>query len=895
MDRDPLNRSETGTRTPTGTSVASALTAGQTIGPYRIVALIGEGGMGAVYKAVDERLDRIVAIKTLLVQHAAEPELVQRMYLEARSASALSHPNICTIFDVGEWQGRPYIVMEYLEGDSLRTAIQGQTLVLEQVLKIGAQLAAALEAAHAKRIVHRDVKPGNLFLTSAGPMKMMDFGVAKRIRRIAEPEPRVSPTFTESLDLTNPGTTVGTVSYMSPEQARGESLDARSDLFSAGTVLYEMATGHKPFEGATVALALDAMLNRDPKPPSDWNPSIPPDLDRIILKALEKDKALRYQSASDLGADLKRLQRDSSTGRITASAPVAVRPTHHGRAWLWLAGAAVALGVAGWVMWKREEAQEAPRMTSLASLRGVKDNPVISADGERVAFAWTGESGVPDDKEIYVQMVGSGPPLKLTDGPGNAETPVWSPDGRQVAYLRSGIPQPGYYAVPAMGGLERRLAPALDPPPRSGSSGGCNFDWSPDGRTLVIADRREPGAPRSLFLLDLSSGSVTDLGVNGVFVASPVFSPDGQWIAFVQGPSFLSHDIHVLPAAGGAAKRLTSDGRWVAGIAWTPDSRHLVFSSRRSGPFSLWTIPAAGGAVGPIALSGTDAYSPNIARKTSRLVYVRNKVNKNLWRMKLAETGGGKDLIGSTRTSFQPEYSPDGTRIAFASDRTGAYELWVSDQEGRSPMQLTSFGGPQTGSPHWSPDGRWIAFDSRPDGHSDVHVINAAGGDARRLTNESSEDRWPFWSADGKWIYFTSNRENGNQLWRMPPAGGAAEPVTRNGALMGADIGGEIYYTNLNGLWHGPDKPAPALLAKTFPRVGWVPGKGSIYYARRDAKGLLEIASFRLPDGKTGVAARPGNKPSEFDTFAISPDGEWLLYDRVDQVENEIFIVDNYR
>lgn len=877
--------------TPPGGSFAPGTQAliGQVIGPYRIQELIGEGGMGAVYRALDERLDRVVAIKTLLVQHAAEPDLVQRMYIEARSASALSHPNICTIFDVGEWEGRPYIVMEYLEGDSLRSRINSRPLPLEELLKIGIQLSAALEAAHAKRIIHRDVKPGNLFLTTAGPMKIMDFGVAKRIRRVAEPEPKPAPTVTESLDLTNPGTTVGTVSYMSPEQARGEALDVRTDLFSAGAVLYEMATGQKPYQGATVALVLDAILNRDPKAPSAINPSIPADLDRIILKALDKDRSLRYQSASDMGADLRRLQRDASSGRITAVNNAAAKPN---RAWPWLAAALVLIGGAAWMLWRQDEKQEAARIVSLG-FRGIKDNPVISGDGERVAFAWTGEKGDPNEKEIYVHQFGSGTPLKVTDGPGRAETPVWSADGRQIAYLRMGAAGSGYYAIPALGGLERKLAPAIDPPPRNG---GASFDWSPDGKHMVIADRSQGDGKRDLFLVDLASGSQKELGVKDVFVASPVYSPDGKWIAFVRGPSFLSHDIHVMPAAGGAAKRLTTDGRWVAGISWTSDGKNLVFSSRRGGPFRLWTIPAAGGAVAPVALSGTDAYFPHIARKTPRLVYVLNKVNKTLWRMKMGENGAdAKEIISSTRISFQPDYSPDGTRIAYASDSTGAFEIFVSDQEGHSQMQLTHFEGAQTGSPHWSPDGKAIAFDSRPDGHADVYVMSMAGGEARRLTKEASEDRTPFWSADGKWIYFTSNRSGQNEIWRVPAEGGQAEPISRNGAISGTELNGEIYYANLTGLWKSPGSLTPEQVTAPFPRVGWIAHKGNFYFARPDAKGLVEIVQFRPSDKRMMVVARPGHKPSDFDTFAISPDGQWLMFDRVNHIENEIMLVDNFR
>ncbi|MDX1981097.1 MAG: protein kinase [Bryobacteraceae bacterium] len=859
---------------------------GQALGPYHVLEMIGEGGMGAIYLARDERLKRKVAIKTLRAQHAWDSEMIARLRLEARAESSINHPNICTVFDVGEWKGRPYIVMEYLQGTPLRSRMTGRPMAVEETLEIGIQVASALEAAHAKGIIHRDVKPANIFLTADGPVKVMDFGVAKKIVQKIQEDERTPD------QLTNPWIRVGTAPNMSPEQTRGGAIDGRSDLFSLGSVLYEMATGMAPFRADSPRKVMDAIANVEPAPPSNVNPAIPPDLERIILKALEKDPGLRYQTAGDFVADLKRLRRDTSSGRI----PVPPEPRGAKRWWWAVGAAAVLLAVVGAVAMRDGDTRPSPRLMSLSSLRGIKENPAISVDGGRVAFSWTGDSGAATDKEIYLQMIGSGPPLKLTDGPGKAESPVWSPDGRQIAFLRTGSGEPGYFAVSALGGLERKLAPALDPPPRAG---GAPFDWSPDGKHLAIADRLVRNGPRLLLLHDLANGTRRQLGSEAAYVANPAFSPTGDAIAFTMGPSFLSHDIHVIPAGGGQARRITSDGRWIAGLTWSSDGTTIVFSTRKSGPFTLWSVPARGGVAEPLALSGTDVYSPNFARQGSRMVFARHKITRNLWRLKLGSSEPARELIGSTRSSFQPDYSPDGGRIAFASDRTSAFEIWVADSEGRHPLQITSFRGPQTGSPHWSPDGRWIAFDSRPDGHADIYVINSGGGEPRRLTREASEDRSPWWSADGKWIYFTSNREGGNQLWRISFEGGAAEAVTTDGAISAAEYGarGEIYYANLRGLWKRRSgwEGQPTRLAEKFPFVGWIHANGRLYYGRTDEKGLQEIVSFSPQDGTTAVVARLNHSSSDFDTFTISPDGQWLLFDRIDQVENEILLIENAR
>jgi serine/threonine protein kinase/Tol biopolymer transport system component len=917
---------------------------GTTVSHYRILEKLGGGGMGVVYKAADTKLKRTVALKFLPPELSKDRQALERFQREAQAASALDHPNICTIYDMGEHEGQPFIVMQFLDGQTLKqrltavatspsppaTPVRTPALQLGTLLELGIQIADALDAAHTKGIIHRDIKPANIFATTRGQAKILDFGLAKltvgATRRVARTgRGDASPlqdTPTASIEpehLTSPGVAMGTVAYMSPEQARGEELDARTDLFSFGVVLYEMATSHPAFSGTTSALIFDAILHKAPTSPVRLNPECPAELEHIINKALEKDRDVRYQHASDLRADLKRLKRDTESGRRAGVSPAVAgafrpsageekrrqdtratageTPAPRRRAAIALAAAALALAIGGAIGYRYFRRPPGPpmRIVPFTTFLGHQDDARFSPDGNQIAFAWDGEKG--DNWGIYVKLIGTEKPLRLATDPDDDRFPAWSPDGRYIAFCRYNSKGEGaIYVVPALGGPEHRLpTPSLGWPAWAQS-----LDWSPDGKYLVYVDKQ------TLSLSLVAADNPDDKRPLTTFAGGPAdcnprFSPDGKTVAFLRHGGALARDIFLVRLGGGEPKRLTFDNVIIRGLDWTPEGAYIVFSSDRfSGEGRLWKVPASGGQPEPLPVGQGGAYFPSLSRAGRRLAYTQADIIASIWRYEVPRPTGRSTpptkLIASAGWNFDPQYSPDGKRIVFVSDRSGSREIWVCDSDGSNPRQLTFFGGPHVGIPLWSSDGREIVFytTATHEGLGGKYVVSVEGGQPRRVTDVGS------WSRDGKWIYFTSNRTGALQVWKRPAEGGKAVQVTKQGGWLPFESpdGKSVYYEKgegeIPGLWKVPVEGGEETLVLeqlgSRQWLSWGLTTEGIYFYHASTK-AIEFFSFATR--RITQIAKLENPPST--GLAASPDGRWILYAQLDQNTSRIMLVENFR
>jgi len=863
--------------------------------------------MGVVYKARDTHLDRFVAIKVLPPELVADPDRKRRFAQEAKAASALNHPNIITIHDIASENGTDFMVMEYVEGKTLGQLIPRRGLKLNEVLKYAIQIADALAKAQAGGIIHRDLKPGNIMVGDGGLVKVLDFGLAKLTERPPVGEDEATRT---TLPCTDEGTILGTASYMSPEQASGKPVDARSDIFSFGSVLYEMVTGQRAFQGDSKMSTLAAILNQEPKSVREIARAVPHDLEKIIKRCLRKEPSRRSQSMADVKVALEELKEESDSGKL-AAAPASQRGRR--RSLLWGAALLALLGAVAAAVWFSRSHSGVPEeplaAVPLTSYPGYEGEPSFSPDGNQVAFVWDGDKQ--DNRDIYVKLIGGGPPLPLTRHPTADFSPAWSPDGRWIAFLRE-LPggKAAVFLIPALGGSERKLA-EIHNEPYSGYSG---LAWSPDGKWLVVPDKSAPTDPYALFLLSVESGEkcrLTSPSVQLFGDSAPALSPDGHTLVFIRRAVFFVSDLYLLALSDGfkalgEPKRLTSDNRDTSSPSWTPDGREIIFSSGSVSRPNLWRVAASGsGKPQRLASVGEGGSYPAISRLGHRLAYTRELADPNIWRVGVAgpqgKTTPPMSFISSTRDEAGPEFSPDGKRIAFASDRSGGYEIWLCNSDGSNPVKLTAFGGPLTVGQRWSPDGEHLVFFSDAEGQYEIYVISANGGKPQRLTSDPANDLVPSWSRDGKWIYFASNRSGEHQVWKMPAHGGAAVQVTRKGGSMPVESpdGRVLYYKKRGedtlGLWKVPVKggeESQVLESFSGGSEFAVVDEGIYFNPRPDSAGHYSIQFFSFASKKTRVVATL-EKPV-FHGFTVSPDGRWILYSQIDQQGKDLMLVENF-
>ena len=876
---------------------------GTRISHFDILEKLGEGGMGTVYKARDHRLDRLVAIKVLSEKAAADPERQARLIQEAKTASALNHPNIVTIHEIDTAGDLLFIAMEFIEGRTLEQLIPQKGLRYPDALRYAVPAADALAAAHAIGIVHRDVKPSNIMVSAKGVVKVLDFGLAKvtgrGTARSAGPVGQADATVTVTSRQTEDGAILGTVAYMSPEQAEGKEIDARSDIFSFGVMLYEMLTGRRPFAGDTKLSTLAAIVNQEPRPAKQLVEGLPAELDRVLARCLRKDPARRFQTMADLKVALEELKEESDSGRLTASAAAPARK----RPWLRAAGIAIVLLALAGAWFLRRPAPGPPeRLVAVTSYPGSQMYPSFSPDGRQIAFSWDGEKG--DNLDIYVKLVGETNALRLTTDPAADLFPVWAPDGKRIAFRRAG-PHGGIYTVSALGGAEQKLSDLA-----SNTAPYLQMSWSPDGKWLA-AGSTDPS--RAIFLLQAEGGeprAITNPQAPA-FDAVPSFSPDGRQLAYVGCKGSFSCDVYVqdlspayLPL--GSVRRITRQNAIIWALSWSRDGKSVIYSgSRYSGvAFYLWRVGIDGQRPPErLELAGRAAMSLSVAPIGNRLVFSRNLQDNDIWRYH-AGGAAGPFLVSSLNEDC-PQFSPDGTRIAFESNRGGeAEEIWVAQADGSNPVQMTSNLGRHQGSPRWSPDGRWISFDSQgEDGSRHIYVVDAGGGRPRRANPETLGEAVASWSHDGKWIYFYSDRSGRTEIWRMPFAGPigrpTAEQVTKEGgytAFESAD-GTTLFYTKAasSPLFAKPlSGGAERQVLDWVSQRAFVPVEDGIYsIGRRSANGQFPLEFFQFSSQTSRVLMNIDGPI--YIGLTVSPDRKDILFTKSVASGANLMMIENFR
>ncbi len=780
------------------------LAAGSRLGPYEILAPIGAGGMGEVYKAKDPRLGREVAIKVLPASFSADADRLRRFEQEAKAAGVLNHPNITAVYDIGSVDGAPYVVQELLEGETLRAALAGGKLSPRKTTDYATQIAHGLAAAHDRGIVHRDLKPENLFVTREGRVKILDFGLAKLTQTEGSASDATSlPTETRG---TEPGVVLGTLGYMSPEQVRGRPADARSDIFSFGAILYEMVSGKRAFHGDSAADTMSAILKEDPPDLSVTNQSISPGLERIVRHCLEKNPEQRFHSAHDLAFDIEAL---SGTSGQAAATPARQRLRL-------MPAALVVIGVlagaaAAYFALRGSRAAQGPSglagttFRRLTSLSGAENSPTLSPDGQTVGFVHRAGN----KSDIWIQRAGGRKPIDLTpDCDRDSYSPAFSPDGSLIAYGAQ-CGDGGLFVMGATGENARRLA-----------SVGTDPAWSPDGREIVYSTELLGGpygrtGASEIWAIDVGSGKTRKLSAD-LDAIQPDVSPHGLRVAYWGLPAGGGQrDIWTMPykglAAGEEAVPVTQDAAVDWNPVWGPDGRTLYFLSNRDGAMNLWRIPideATGRPLGPAEpqiLPAREVGGFALSRDGRHAAYV---VRENTFSI--------------DRLLFDP----------------------LSGKLASKPEQVLG-GSQEIADCGVSPDGKYLAFDSRGGAQDDLFLVESDGRNLRQITDDAPKDRAPAFSPDGKRIAFHSDRGGRYQIWTVQRDGSGLKPLTQSKDLI------------IEAHW-SPDGRAIATNSGKGGSIAWLDDAGAIVRIESippPAPGTYFHPLAWSPDGKTLAGA----------------------------------------
>jgi Tol biopolymer transport system component/serine/threonine protein kinase len=913
----------------------SSLSSGSTVSHYTIKELLGSGGMGEVYKAVDLELGRVVALKTILSGRAGDPNMSQRLLREARAASILTHPSICTIYEIGREGDLTFIAMQYVEGKTIQTILSDfGPLSIETTVNYAVDVVEALEEAHRNGVIHRDIKPSNIIANERNTAVVLDFGLAKQVT-FADGLNEELPT---QKQLTSTATLVGTGPYMPPEQIKGEHLDSRSDIFSFGVTLYEMLTGAQPFKGAHTIDVLHSILHDEPKAISELRPDLDEDLAAIVGKALKKDRNERYQSASEMRADLVSLIQTKGyafrgfSGSLSASLPAGLSRSgfqtreiqtttasvaRH-RAFLWPAVAVLvvmALIGAAWWIFRSVHRSDSDLVSSLRHVQLVnwRSEPgeayircSLSRDGAMIAYS-ASRDGTTD---IWVkQTIGEANPIRIATG----INPIWSPDNQQLAFVSSHGNEVGIWRIPALGG-----SPALIKALKSAAE---LVSWSTKRPVLYYS------SASNLFAVNIESGQteqITNLDASHNAQNFSV-SPDEDRISYVDvvGGQF---DIWILPRSGGSAARITNDAEQEKNPVWHPDGKRIIFSSVRDDIYQVFVGYLEGSKPIQITFAENDSFVSSVSADGQKILYSSPREESDIWGVKI-DNGEEFEVTAAAGVEMWPDISPDGKLMAFQATKLSqgrglSASLMFIKPAMRGGQQLQF--GVRGRELKWSPDGSKLSFLSGSSGVLNLWVINATGGEATQLTTEGvltssytvlPYNRWETrtysWSPDSKKIVYSNSRPTGECQLGIIATDGSGESrivTSSNSECFGSPLwsldGKRVLYASQS----PADKSGKVLLAdldtgksevlyqadRLLRLLGWSPdGDIMITTDERNKAGSAkpgDISLFRLVNGKDPKLVARLNS-AYFRNIQLSPDGRTIAFASHQDGRDDIWLI----